>query len=182
MGNRFVSSEDFKGQASIPALVNWAGQEEPANRVVRTSVEQLIDRVQYKWLEMALCTLGDTAAIIGALYRANDGELDSEHLRCAIALLKRPLADFVSFQYHRTASVADTSIGGISLEGENGTRTDTVELQVSLWNDMVETLKDRFDTIKDEIREGTAEIGVLVNEAAQMPSTDVYRTINTFGF
>lgn len=142
-----ITTDDFKGEAGIPGMIPALGTVGPANEVMRSRVQAFIDRYEPKFLLMFYG--GDAEAADALLeYAAKPESARTSRSRNALLeALKEPLARYVAFHFLRHCTVANTTIGGVAQQGENGRRDNTSELTLRLWNGMADDCRDIYSSL-----------------------------------
>ena len=133
-----ITTDDFRGEANIPGMAPALGTVGPANEVVRSRVQAFIDRYEPKFLRMFYG--GDEGKATALLDYAGKPEAarTSRSRNALLEALKEPLARYVAFHFLRHCTIANTPIGGVVQQGENGRRDNTSELTLRLWNGMAD--------------------------------------------
>ena len=128
-----LTINDFDNVAMIPMLSPADETTDPSYGALRSEIESYIEKYEplfarkfFRDKELYSTLLEyDTSTV------ANSDLYDSliKHLRMS-------LSHYVSFMYHRSRIV--TPIGGVELQSEHGKRTSLIDVQVELWNQMVD--------------------------------------------
>ena len=155
---------DFKAESAIPGLLPAVGGIGPANDAVRESVQAFIGKYEPMFLDRFYNGHEAERAEIEAYAALPEESRKSRSKNRLLGLLKVPLSHYVAFYYFRHCTVRNTPIGGVVLQGENGSRNNTSTICVQLWNQMADLCL--------AIYAGTFCIA--------HPDTEVFRHVNDF--
>jgi hypothetical protein len=154
-----LTISDFKDEARIPMLMPENETTDPSYVVVKEEVESYIRKYEPVFMDMFLAEK--------SLYTTLQ-EYDSHHEESSdmydslIEALRMSLSHYVSFYYHRSRIV--TPIGGVELQSEHGKRTSLIDIQVLLWNQMVDNNLYIYRHILESVH----------------PHTEIFTKINSF--
>lgn len=150
--------EDFKNYAAIPNLRQVANISEPLIDSVLKNITDLADVLEFKFLMDFYNDETEAQAIIDL---SNERELTDEE-EILLNYFRTPIAHYIAFHYSRNKSIINSGIGGVQMSAENGTRNNSIDLQCSIWNYMVERTKVIYSLLIDD----------------NYPTTDIFKKIN----
>lgn len=153
---------DFRGEASIPGMMPAMGSVGPNNGVVQANVREFIAKYEPKFLLMFYGWDADKADALEEYASLSSDRRTSRSRNRLLSALKEPLSYYVAFYYFRHCTVANTPIGGMVCQGENGVRNNTSAQTVRLWNDMADRCLEIY---RNELRE-------------EPPLTEVFEHVN----
>lgn len=126
-----VELEDFKCEASIPGMFPAAGTVAPNNVVIQEKVKEFRDKYEKKYLEFFF-------------------EMDPESKDQIISnsefvkKIKPAIVNYIAYYYLRNDTVANTPIGAVIKQGENGRKTNNTPRLCKLFNEAVKISRDCY--------------------------------------
>ena len=151
--------EDFKNDASIPNLRQVANVSEPLIDSVYKSLVDLAEVYEYQYLRDFY---NDETLAQTVINLSTTRETLTEEQETLLNYFRTPIAYYLAFHYSRQQATRNAGIGGVHLNAENGTRSNSIELQKRIWNYMVERTKVIYSAIIDD----------------EYPATDIFVKIN----
>lgn len=126
-----VKLEDFKCEASIPGMFPAAGTVSPNNIIVQEKVNEFIDKYEKKYLEFFFALDPESKDS----FLSNSSEVEK---------LKPAIVNYIAYYYLRNDTVANTPIGAIIKQGENGRKTNNTSRLCKLFNEAVKITRDTY--------------------------------------
>lgn len=126
-----VELEDFKCEASIPGMFPAAGTVSPNNIIVQEKVNEFIDKYEKKYLEFFFALDPESKDS----FLSNSSEVEK---------LKPAIVNYIAYYYLRNDTVANTPIGAIIKQGENGRKTNNTSRLCKLFNEAVKITRDTY--------------------------------------
>jgi hypothetical protein len=122
---------DFKCEASIPGMFPTVGSVAPNNTIIQEKVKEYRDKYEKKYLEYFFALDPESKDS----FLANSSEVEK---------LKPAIVNYIAYYYLRNDTVANTPIGAIIKQGENGRKTNNTSRLCKLFNEAVKITRDTY--------------------------------------
>lgn len=157
-----LTIKDFKFEAAVPGLFPALGSVSPNNQVVQAKVNSFIEKYEPLFLYLFFDGNRERVSELENYHNLPTEEQTNEQNNRLLAALKEPLSYYVAFYYFRNCVTTNTPIGGVVMQGENGTRVSTCTLNVQLWNQMCLMNRQIYAEILEK----------------SYPNTEIFKTVN----
>ena len=148
-----VELEDFKCEASIPGMFPTAGTVAPNNIVIQGKVKEFRDKYEKTFLNYFFDNDPDSKAT----FLSNTSEVEK---------LKPAIVNYIAYYYLRNDTVANTPIGAVINQGENGRRTNNSQRMCKMFNDAVKITQETYTSYFKK----------------SCPTNEIFKSINEFNF
>lgn len=126
-----VELEDFKCEATIPGMLPAAGSLSPNNIVIQGKVKEFRDKYEKKYLEY---------------FFELDPDCKEQFISNSefVETIKPAIVNYIAYYYLRNDTVANTPIGAVIKQGENGRKTNNTSRLCKLFNETVKISRDIY--------------------------------------
>jgi hypothetical protein len=126
-----VELEDFKCEATIPGMFPAVGSLSPNNVVIQEKVKEFRDKYEKNFLNYFFDNDPDSKVT----FLSNTSEVEK---------LKPAIVNYIAYYYLRNDTVANTPIGAVIKQGENGRKTNNTPRLCKLFNEAVKISRDTY--------------------------------------